>query len=166
MRRGLWLNAHMSTPTARAPRRSRWSRWSIGWRLAVSCLGLLAVVTGSLRLSDDVWPFGPMSQYAFSPADGDTVVITRVEGRRPDGVRTDIPLRAGVAGIGRAEVEAQIPAIVADPSLLQSVADGYARRHPDEPRYVTLWLVQDVTALDAGSVPVTTTREVASWDVR
>lgn len=137
----------------------------MGWRIVVSVLGIVAMVTGSLRLSDDAWPFGPMSQYAFSPAEGDTVVITRVEGVRPDADRVDIPLRAGTTGIGRAEIEAQIPAIRADPSLLQTVADGYARTHPDAPRFVRLWLVQDVTRLDR-RVPVTTTEELATWPVR
>jgi hypothetical protein len=152
----------MSTLPARSPQLTRWSR---GWRIVVAVLGIAAILTGSLRLSDDAWPFGPMSQYAFSPVEGDTVVITRVEGVRSGGDRVDIPLRAGTAGIGRAEIEAQIPAIRADPSLLQTVADGYARTHPDAPRFVTLWLVQDVTRLEQ-HVPMTTTEELATWPVR
>ena len=75
---------------------------------------------------DGVWPFGPLSQYAFSPPPDATIVITRVEGQLADGHRIDLPLRVGTAGISRAEIEARIPAIVLDPSLLRVVADGWS----------------------------------------
>ena len=94
-------------------------------------LGIGLLLNGSLRMSDDVWPFGPLSQYAFSPPPDATIVITRVEGRLADGRRIDLPLRVGTAGISRAEIEARIPAIVADPSLLRSVADGWTGATPE-----------------------------------
>ena len=105
----------------------------MAWRIAVAVLGIGLLLNGSLRMSDDVWPFGPLSQYAFSPPRDATIVITRVEGRLADGRRIDLPLRVGTAGISRAEIEARIPQITADPSLLRSVADGWTERHPDEP---------------------------------
>lgn len=142
----------------------RWRRrWARTWRIALACVGIVAVVNGSLRMSDDVWPFGPMSQYAFSPTDGDTVVVTRVIGELPGGSRMEIILRAGVSGIGRAEVEAQIPAIEADPSLLRDIAEGYARHHRDAPRFTRLWLVQDITTLAVGAEPTTERKELATW---
>ena len=94
-------------------------------RVVVAVLGIGLLLNGSLRMSDDVWPFGPLSQYAFSPPQDATIVITRVEGQLADGRRIDLPLRVGTAGISRAEIEARIPAIIADPSLLRSVADGW-----------------------------------------
>ena len=45
-------------------------------------------------------------------------MITRVEGLLADGRRIDLPLRVETAGISRAEIEARIPQITADPSLL------------------------------------------------
>ena len=96
-------------------------------------------------MSDDVWPVGPLSQYAFSPAKDATIVITRVEGLLADGRRIDLPLRVETAGISRAEIEARIPQITADPSLLRSVADGWTSRHRDEPALLRVWLVQDQT---------------------
>src|SRR5829696_8705496 len=112
------------------------SRWSLAWRIAMAMLGIGLLLNGSLRMSDDVWPFGPLSQYAFSPPADATIVITRVEGRLADGGRIDLPLRVGTAGISRAEIEARIPEIRADPSLLRSVADGWSIRNRQEPPLV------------------------------
>ena len=139
--------------------------WSKTWRILVALLGIALVVNGSLRMSDDVWPFGPMSQYAFSPAENDAIVITRVEGLLRDGRRIDLPLRVETAGIGRAEIEARIPQIKADPSLLRAVADGWSARHPGEPPLTKLWLVQDQTRLVNGRKGPTELIELATWRV-
>lgn len=153
-----------SVQAEQAPSRLR--GWSLAWRLGVSVAGIVLLLNGSLRMSDDVWPFGPLSQYAFSPPDNATIVITRVEGGLADGRRIDLPLRAGVSGIGRAEIEARIPAIEAQPSLLDAVADGWQRRHSGEPAVQELWLVQDVTTLVDGRRGSTTKVELAHWVVR
>jgi hypothetical protein len=141
------------------------SRASLVWRVLVALVGIGLLLNGSLRMSDDVWPFGPLSQYAFSPPDDATIVITRVEGRFADGRRTDLPLNVRAAGISRAEIEARIPAIEADPSLLRSVADGWSRRHPDAPVLQQLWLVQDETRLVQGRPAPTRLLELATWTV-
>ncbi len=139
--------------------------WSKSWRVVVALLGILLVLNGSLRMSDDVWPFGPMSQYAFSPTDDGAIVITRVEGLLADGRRIDLPLRVETAGISRAEIEARIPQIEADPSLLRSVADGWTSRHAGEPALRQLWLVQDETRLVDGRKGPTRLVELATWTV-
>lgn len=141
------------------------SRASLVWRVLVSLVGIGLLLNGSLRMSDDVWPFGPLSQYAFSPPDDATIVITRVEGRFADGRRTDLPLKVGAVGISRAEIEARIPAIEADPSLLRSVADGWSRRHPDAPALQQVWLVQDETRLVQGRPAPARLLELATWTV-
>ena len=141
------------------------SRVGIALRILVSVLGIGLLLNGSLRMSDDVWPFGPLSQYAFSPPEDATIVITRVEGRLADGRRIDLPLRVGTAGISRAEIEARIPEITADPSLLRAVADGWAARHPAEPPLLQLWLVQDETRLVGGRKGPTRLVELATWAV-
>lgn len=141
------------------------SRTGLVWRVALALVGIALLLNGSLRMSDDVWPFGPMSQYAFSPPANDTIVITRVEGRLADGRRIDLPLSDGQAGIGRAEVEARIPAIEADPSLLRAVADGWSSRHRNQPALQQLWLVQDETQLLRGRRGPTVLHELATWTV-
>jgi hypothetical protein len=141
------------------------SKASYAWRIAASLIGIGLLLNGSLRMSDDVWPVGPLSQYAFSPAKDATIVITRVEGLLPDGRRIDLPLRVETAGISRAEIEARIPEITADPSLLRSVADGWSSRHRGEPPLLRVWLVQDQTRLVAGRVGRTRLVELAAWEL-
>jgi hypothetical protein len=132
----------------------------------VALLGIALLLNGSLRMSDDVWPFGPLSQYAFSPPRDATIVITRVEGQLADGRRIDLPLRVESTGISRAEIEARIPEIVTDPSLLRSVVDGWTARHPREPPIRQVWLVQDETHLVDGRRGPTRLVELASWEVQ
>jgi hypothetical protein len=140
------------------------SKTSYAWRIAATVLGIGLLLNGSLRMSDDAWPFGPLSQYAFSPAKDTTIVITRVEGLLADGRRFDLPLRVETAGISRAEIEARIPQITADPSLLRSVADGWSSRHRGEPPLIRVWLVQDQTRLVDGRVGPTRLVELTTWE--
>lgn len=135
------------------------------WRLAVVVIGFALLLNGSLRAEDDAWPFGPMSQYAFSPKAGDRIKITRVEGVLADGRRIDLPLRIGTAGIARADIEAGIPKITQDPSILSVVDEGWSARHPDEPPVRQVWLVQDVTVLTEGGRGETRLEELATWVV-
>ena len=141
------------------------SRLSCAWRIIATVLGMGLLLNGSLRMSDDVWPWGPLSQYASSPSKDATIVITRVEGLLTDGRRIDLPLRLESAGISRAEIEARIPDITTDPSLLGSVADGWTARHGSEPALLRLWLVQDQTQLVDGRVGRIRLLELATWEV-
>ena len=141
------------------------SRASYAWRIATTVLGILLLLNGSLRMSDDAWPFGPLSQYAFSPAKNTTIVITRVEGLLANGRRIDLPLRVETAGISRAEIEARIPEITADPSLLRSVSVGWTSRHRSEPPLLRVWLVQDQTQLVDGRIGPTRLVELAAWEL-
>jgi len=141
------------------------SRSSYVWRIAATVLGIGLLLNGSLRMSDDAWPLGPLSQYAFSPPRDSTIVITRVEGLLADGSRIDLPLRVETAGISRAEIEARIPQISADPSLLRSVTDGWTSRHTAEPPLLRVWLVQDQTPLVDGRVGPIRLVELAAWEL-
>jgi hypothetical protein len=141
------------------------SRLSYTWRIAATVLGIGLLLNGSLRMSDDAWPFGPLSQYAFSPSGDSTIVITRVEGLLADGRRIDLTLRVETAGISRAEIEARISQISTDPSLLRSVADGWTTRHMTEPALLRVWLVQDQTLLIDGRVGRTRLVELATWEL-
>ncbi len=140
-------------------------RASYAWRIAASVLGIGLLLNGSLRMSDDAWPVGPLSQYAFSPAKDATIVITRVEGLLADGRRIDLPLRVETAGISRAEIEARIPQITADPSLLRSVAGGWTSRHRGDSALLRVWLVQDQISLVDGRVGSTRLAELATWEL-
>jgi hypothetical protein len=136
-------------------------------RVAVALVGIVLLVKGSVQATDDVWPFGPMSQYAGSVADDASIIYTRISAQTDAGTTVDVPLNIEGAGIARAEIEARTGEIVADPSLLQAVADGWARKHPDKPKYVKLELIRDTTTLVEGRVDGPPTPEVmATWQVR
>ena len=140
-------------------------RGSLVWRVLATLALVALLVDGSLRMSDDVWPFSPMSQYADSKPADDTVVITRVYGRLADGSRVELPLRVGESGIRRADVEARISDIQRDPSLLRAVGEGWTARHPGEPALQELFLVQDRTFLEKGRTVGGDQVGLATWTV-
>jgi hypothetical protein len=136
-------------------------------RIAVALTGIALLANGTVRGTDDLWPFGPMSQYAGSVPGNVSITSIRISAQTDVGRTVDVPLEIGGAGIARAEVEARSGQIVADPSLLQAVADGWARKHPDKPRYLKLELIRDTTQLVDGRVNGPARSEVlATWQVR
>ncbi|NUR93903.1 MAG: hypothetical protein HOV67_01455 [Kribbellaceae bacterium] len=136
-------------------------------RVLVAVAGIGLLVNGSVRASDDAWPFGPMSQYAMSVPDDAKIDYTRISAVTDAGTTVDVPLNIEGAGVARAEIEARAGEIEKDPSLLQQVADGWARKHPDKPKYVKLELIRDTTQLVKGRVEGPPTSQVlATWEVR
>ena len=128
------------------------------WRLAITVLLVTGVTAGSLVGQDPWWPFAPMSQYAFSVDLDGEIRSTFVEADTVDGDRVRVPFGNDGIGIGRAEVEEQLDRLVADPSLLQGIAEAHAKRLPEQPAYAVVRLKQRVSQLDDG-------REVARRDV-
>jgi hypothetical protein len=136
-------------------------------RVVVALVGMGLLINGSVRASDDAWPFGPMSQYAMSVPDDAAITYTRISALTDAGTTVDVPLNIEGAGVARAEIEARTGEIVKDPSLLQQVADGWAQKHPSKPKYVKLELIRDTTQLVNGRVAAPPTSEVlATWQVR
>ena len=136
-------------------------------RILVAVVGIGLLINGSVRATDDAWPFGPMSQYAMSVPDDAKITYTRISALTDAGTTVDVPLNIEGAGVARAEIEARTGDIVKDPSLLQQVADGWAKKHPDKPKYVKLQLIVDTTQLVNGRVEGPPTSEVlATWQVR
>ena len=136
-------------------------------RVLVAVAGIGLLINGSVRASDDAWPFGPMSQYAMSVPDDAKIDYTRISALTDAGTTVDVPLNIEGAGVARAEIEARAGEIEKDPSLLQQVADGWARKHPNKPKYVKLELIRDTTQLVKGKVEGPPTSQVlATWEVR
>src|SRR5436309_11879321 len=111
----------------------RLGRVGKGVRILVAVAGIGLLINGSVRASDDAWPFGPMSQYAMSVPDDATIDYTRISAVTDAGTTVDVPLNIEGAGVARAEIEARAGEIQKNPSLLHQVADGWARKHPDKP---------------------------------
>lgn len=143
----------------------RLSRTGLAWRVVVALGVVTLAVNGSVRGNDVQWPFAPMSQFAFGVDLDGAIRSTYVEADTSAGTTVRVPLTAGGVGLGRAEVEGQLPRLVADPSLLQSIAVAAARRHPGWPRYTRLRLRQEVSDLRGGEVVSTRTERLADWTV-
>ena len=143
----------------------RLSRAGLSWRAAVALAVVALAVNGSVRGNDVQWPFAPMSQFAFGVDLDGQIRSTYVDADTTAGTTVRVPLTAGGVGLGRAEVEGQLPRFVADPALLQSIAVAAARHHPSWPRYTRLRLRQEVSNLRGGEVVSTRTERLADWTV-
>lgn len=132
-------------------------------RVVVMLAGVVLLVHGSLRGSDDQWPIGPMSQYAMRVDRDADVVQIRAYATTSAGPM-EVPLTSNGCGIGRSEVEGRLDDYVHDPSKLQVLADGWHRLHPDKPVFRTIRLVRETQQLRGGRlVPGVDAEQLALW---
>ncbi|MBM0227009.1 MULTISPECIES: hypothetical protein [Micromonospora] len=108
-------------------------------RLGVTALGLALLLVGTVRGTDDDFPFGPFRMYSTSDPPDAPAPDTRVEG--VDRTGAVVELGQDATGIRRAEIEGQQGRYAADPTLLRQVADAYTERHPDAPALVEVRIV-------------------------
>ena len=135
------------------------------WRLAAVALVLGALGYGTVWGTDDHFPFGPLTQYAFAADPDGSVPDLYIEAETALGTRERVVLSPQGAGIVRAEIEGQLDLIRRDPSRLQAVADAYHRLHPDAVRYVALHVRIRHVRLRGGVATGEETEHVASWVV-
>lgn len=149
-----------------APEVRRLGRVAVTWRLvAVAlCLGVLTV--GQLTDDNDLFPLGSLSQYATARDPNGTVSSAYVLADTTAGTTVQVPLTPRGVGVGRAEIENQVDRVVADPALLQALADAHAGLHPGEPRYTRLVLYRTVSQLrDGRATGEVSETELTRWDV-
>ena len=108
-------------------------------RIAVTLLIVALGLAGSIWGTDDDFPLGPQLQFANADPPNEPVVVLRVEAVDVNGRRFELGEER--SGIRRAEIEDQVERFKADPSLLSSVGDAYARRNPGAPRLVEIDLI-------------------------
>jgi hypothetical protein len=145
----------------------RVSRGGRAVRLAAVPLVLGALAYGTASNQDDLFPVGPMAQYATATDLNGSIRSAYVLADTTEGERVVVPLNPTGTGIGRAEVEGQIGRIVEDPSILQDLADAWAALHPDRPQYARLYLQRDVWRLrDGERVGPPETTVLATWQVQ
>jgi hypothetical protein len=125
-----------------------------------------ALIYGSAYGSDDLFPFGPLTQYAFRTDPNGEIRATSIEADTTDGRRVTVDLSPRGVGIGRAEIEGQLGQIIHDPSLLQAIATAQRRLHPEQAQFVRLYLRQQVIDLDHGTKADEYTETLATWTVR
>jgi hypothetical protein len=128
----------------------RLGRSAIVWRSAVLVGGTLLVIWGTVFGTDNAWPFGPMSQFAFRAGPNDGIHSVFLQVRNTEGRIFIVPISPGQVGTGRAEVEGQMTRIRADPALLKDLAVSYHEIHPNEPPLEQLWLRDRITEFHQG----------------
>lgn len=136
---------------AGAPKRRPLPAPGRAWRLAAAVAALGLLVYGSAWGDDDLFPFGPMSQYSFRIDPDGEIRALWVEADLADGShrRLDIS-NAGDIGVARAELEGQLDRIIADPQRLATLAEAWIRLHPDRPELRRIIVGQDVVELADG----------------
>lgn len=132
-------------------------------RTLVTAAVVITVTLGTAIGNDDWWPFAPMSQYAFLVKNDGVINSPFMEARTVDGDLVGVTLSKTALGIERSEIEGQLPRLIREPFRMQAIAVLRARRAPDEPAYVEVFLRNRVTKLDANRT--TTVTELAHWVV-
>ncbi len=139
----------------------------VAWRLVAVAAALTVLVVGQVQDTNDLFPFGSLSQYATARDPDGTVRSVYVLADTTAGERVGVSLSATGVGVGRAEIENQLARLIADPSLLEGLADAHAGLHPDDPRYTALYLMRKTTQLSGGRpTGDVATEELARWTVR
>lgn len=144
----------------------RLSRGGRRRRLGATGAVLAALAYGTIWGTDDHFPFGPLTQYAFAADPNGTVADLYLEADTTAGTRVRVLLMPNGVGIGRAEIEGQLDDIRRDPSWLQGVADAQARLHPAEPRYTHVYVRIRHVRLRAGVAVGEHLENVADWRIR
>ena len=149
-------------PDLAVPRLPRTARVT---RSAVATVALAVVLYGSLRGHDAMFPFGPMSQYAaYVPPNGTVASIT-IWADTTAGTHVQVELTGAGVGVKRADIEAQLPRIHRNPSLLRTISTAQRRLHPHQPQFVRLYVVNTVTQLHDREPAGVTQHTLFTWTV-
>ena len=137
------------------------------WRSLAGAAFVAALLSASAFGSNDDFPIGPMTQFAFSVKnDGGTIGSFWLEADTAEGRHVELSRDAVGTGMKRAEIEGQMDRIVHDPSLLQGIAEGQHRLHPGDPRLTRIYVVEEIKKLAHGEVVSTRRVNRVVWDVR
>jgi hypothetical protein len=135
-------------------------------RIIATFVVAAGLLYGSAYGTDDLFPFGPMVQFAFRTDPNGGIRSTFIDADTTTGQQVRVRLSPKGVGIGRAEIEGQLGKIKQDPSLLQSVAVAQRRLHPEEPQFTMLYLRQHVIDLVDGVKAGEYTETLVVWQVR
>jgi hypothetical protein len=133
-------------------------------RTTATLVAAALLTAGTMWGQDDAFPFGPFRMYATSTGTTGAISVPVIQARTADGPWRPVPLTPRAVGMNQAEVEGQLPRIVADPSLLGRVAAAHARLHPDAEPWTAVRLARRATVV-TDRVPTGEVREtiLAEW---
>jgi hypothetical protein len=126
-----------------------------GWRVTIAGAALVVLLVAQLlpttfKNTNDWFPLGSLSQYAFATNPDGTVRSAFIVGTTAEGDDVKIWLDQMGIGVGHAEIEGQLQRIVDHPGLLAGVARAYAWRYPHRPPLTTLTLKRSTKKLHDG----------------
>src|SRR3954471_23786470 len=96
-------------------------------RVAVTALGAILLLLGTVWGQDDDFPFGPFRMYSTAPDPDGDAPDTRVEA--VDATGRTVVLTERNSGLRRAEIEGQQKTYEENPARLRQVALAYAARN-------------------------------------
>ncbi len=138
---------------------------SRAWRVVVLAALTAVFVTGSVVGQDDWWPFSPWRMFSTSQAPTGAVIAMALEVRTgTDPTWVAAAITPETVGLNRAEVEGRSGQIVADPSLLATLAASHTRLRPSAPAWTGVRLVRHETVVvDRRPTGEVRTTEIARW---
>lgn len=148
------------------PKPGRLSLLARTWRVSLATLVCAVLVASALVGNDDWFPFGPMAQFAFRAKPDGVISSVHVEADTTAGRHVRVPLTTNGVGIQRAEIEGQLGAFKRHPAKLQAIADAWRVRHPRQPRYTRIYLIQQGIRLHDGRPSGRYAVTLAVWNVR
>jgi len=97
------------------------------------------LLVGTVRGTDDMFPFGPFRMYAGVNGPNEDAPDLRVEATDTD--HRTVQLDEKATGIRRAEIEENKDRYVAEPQRLKAIAGAYERRRPGAPTLIEVRIV-------------------------
>jgi hypothetical protein len=117
-------------------------------RIVATVAAAGCLTAGALVGDDDAFPFGPFRMYSTANKPSGAVTYFSIESRVANGSWERAALSPRNVGMNRAEVEGQIPKIVANPDRLGTLAEARRRLRPDQPPWVGVRLVRNRSILE------------------
>jgi hypothetical protein len=125
----------------------------------VGVFGLL--IAGTFNGDDDEFPFGPFRMYASAVDNNGAVRAISVTGIDDQG--KPMRIRADLLGMRRAEFEGQLPRLVGNPELVDSLARSYRSHQHSGSKLAQLMLIErSFQLVDGRQVGEATERVVAT----
>jgi len=132
-----------------------------GIRIAGTIIATGILIYGSLGGSDYMFPFGPFRMYAgYYPPNG-VITSTDVKARTADGHTVNVT--QADTGIPRGDIEGELSAYEANPSMLGGLAAAYHRRHPAASPFISVQLVEQRWQLHDRKLVSSTTVVLSRW---
>jgi len=135
------------------------------WRVVITLVVLGLLLYGSIAGSDQDFPLGPMTQYAFYVAPNGSVVQSALWADTTAGTHVRVPLDPNGVGIRHGELEQQLGEIEQQPERLQAIVTAQRRLHPGQPQYVRLYVVLTIYALHDRVPQPPVRKTVLTWTV-